>query len=126
MGRRNSLYFGLTLLMVFAFASNSGCKETEETVLGKITEQGRLMGDDGMLYNIEGDKALELKYGAGKKYEIKGTVKERFGNTTISVQDYKLIEIPMEKSFSPEEESKVQMPELPLSVEPGEKVKILE
>ncbi len=120
MRTRIFMYVCLVFIAVLMLAPNYGCKENEETVLGKITEKGSLMGDDGMLYTMEGEKALEVKHRIGKKYQIKGTVKERFGNTTIFVQEYKLIETPGEQAISPDESSNLYMPGFPLPAEQRE------
>ena len=56
--------------------------------------EGTFMAKDGQAFLIFGDKAQELNQNIGKQVEIKGTVQEKEGKSTISITEYKLIETP--------------------------------
>jgi hypothetical protein len=65
---------------------------TRVTVMGKISEKGDIVTDDGKEYVVaDEDMRKELMGLVNKKVKATGTVEEREGKTTINVVSYEVI-----------------------------------
>ena len=60
------------------------------TISGAVTEDGRIVADDGEAYIPSGSKATEVLSNVNKRIRIKGTVKEDSGKLIIDVHSYKM------------------------------------
>jgi len=59
------------------------------TITGEVNEQGLFQTVDGQTYRLEGKKAKELKDNPGERYQISGTLKEKDGKMSFSVNQYR-------------------------------------
>ncbi len=86
--------FLVTLIIsLTVFLSGIGLSDSEVSILGVINEDGQLVDDSGMAYDIaENDEGSEVMEMLGQKVTIKGTVMESEGTKIITVLSYKLIE----------------------------------
>lgn len=86
-----SLIMVLCALMVIASLTVPAfAKAKQVTITGTINEKGALVGDNGKTYAIaQNDKGKDLTMMAGKKVEVKGTVKTKNSHKTITVSSFK-------------------------------------
>jgi len=101
----------LSLFFVTILAASTMAGET--TLSGMILAEGTFMAKDGQAFMISGDKAQELNQNIGKQVEIKGTVQEKEGKSTISITEYKLIEAPAAKAEAPLSDAAEEKPAAP-------------
>lgn len=65
----------------------------EETITGKVSEQGNIVADDGEEFIVAAeDMRKELMGLVNKKIKATGAVEEREGEMVISVTSYEVIE----------------------------------
>lgn len=86
--------FLITLIIILTvFLSGVGLAESEVSILGVINEDGQLVDDSGMAYDIaENDEGSEIMEMVGQKVAVKGTVMHAEGTKIITVLSFKLME----------------------------------
>lgn len=110
----------LSLLLIIALTYTPACKKAEEkkaeeapapaleekraeeekpsqieevTIMGKVSEEGDVVADDGKEYVVaDEDMRRELMGLANKKVKVIGTVEESEGKVLIDVTSYEIIE----------------------------------
>ena len=84
---------GFLILCLTVFLSGIAVAGSEVSISGVISEDGQLVDDDGMAYDIadndEGNEVMEM---AGHKVAVKGTVMETEGTKIITISSFKIIE----------------------------------
>ena len=87
------IFLGILILSLTVFLSGIAVAGSEVSILGVINEDGQLVADDGMAYDIadseEGDEVMEM---VGSKVTVKGTVMEAEGTKIITISSFKIIE----------------------------------
>ena len=108
-----------SLLLVFS-ACKTEPKEESATITGKITSHGTIMEENGQEYLLAGDKAVEFAQNVGKKFELRGAVLEEGERRTITVEEYRMIDAPIELVPASRETLPAEEPlaEEPLAEEP--------
>ncbi|HIJ56212.1 MAG TPA: hypothetical protein HPQ03_08800 [Deltaproteobacteria bacterium] len=86
-------FVGIMGLVLVAFICSMAIAADEKTLTGKINEDGKLLTEDGKIYDLgETEKGLALAEMSGKNVSITGTVTEKEGTMAIDVVEYKVIE----------------------------------
>jgi hypothetical protein len=84
---------GFLILCLTVFLSGIAVAESPVSIAGVISEDGQLVDDNGMAYDIadndEGNEVMEM---VGQKVAVKGTVMETEGTKIITVTEFKLLE----------------------------------
>ena len=84
---------GFLILCLTVFLSGIAVAGSEVSISGVISEDGQLVDDDGMAYDIadndEGNEVMEM---VGHKVTVKGTVMEAEGTKIITISSFKIIE----------------------------------
>ena len=84
---------GFLILCLTVFLSGIAVAGSEVSISGVISEDGQLVDDDGMAYDIadndEGNEVMEM---VGHKVAVKGTVMETEGTKIITISSFKIIE----------------------------------
>ena len=84
---------GFLILCLTVFLSGIAVAGSEVSISGVISEDGQLIDDDGMAYDIadndEGNEVMEM---VGHKIAVKGTVMETEGTKIITISSFKIIE----------------------------------
>ena len=87
------IFLGILIIGLTVFLSGIAIAGAEVSISGVINEDGQLVDDDGMAYDIaeseEGDQIMEM---VGSKVSVKGTVMEAEGTKIITVTTFKIIE----------------------------------
>jgi len=87
------IFLGILIIGLTVFLSGIAIAGAEVSISGVINEDGQLVDDDGMAYDIaeseEGDQIMEM---VGSKVTVKGTVMEAEGTKIITVTTFKIIE----------------------------------
>lgn len=87
------ILLGILIIGLTVFLSGIAPAESEVSVSGVINEDGQLVDDDGMTYDIaENDEGNEIMEMVGQKITVKGTVMEAEGTKIITVSSFKIIE----------------------------------
>jgi hypothetical protein len=87
------IFLGILIIGLIVFISGIALAESEISVSGVINEDGQLVDDDGMAYDIaENDEGNEIMEMVGHKVTVKGTVMEAEGTKIITVSSFKIIE----------------------------------
>ncbi len=84
----------LPVLIVIAFVVLFLCLSgtaLSATITGKITSNGTVLVEDGKEYLLSGDRVSELNENVGRRMELKGTVMEEGGKSTIKVEEYRML-----------------------------------
>ena len=86
------IFLGILIIGLTVFFSGIAIAGAEVSISGVISEDGQLVDDDGMAYDIaeseEGDQIMEM---VGSKVTVKGTVMEAEGTKIITVTTFKII-----------------------------------
>mgnify|MGYP001822215326 FL=1 len=84
---------GFLILCLTVFLSGIAVAGSEVSISGVISEDGQLVDDDGIAYDIadndEGNEVMEM---VGHKVAVKGTVMETEGTKIITISSFKIIE----------------------------------
>ena len=84
---------GILIICLTFFLSGMAVAGSQTSISGVINEDGQLVDDDGMVYDIadsdEGEQIMEM---VGRKVTVKGTVMESEGTKIITVTDFNLLE----------------------------------
>ncbi len=87
------IFLGILIIGLTVFLSGIAIAGAEVSISGVINEDGQLVDDDGMAYDIaeseEGDQIMEM---VGSKVTVKGTVMEAEGTKIITISSFKIIE----------------------------------
>ena len=87
------IFLGILIMSLTVFISGIAVAGSEVSISGVINEDGQLVDDDGMFYDIaeneEGDQIMEM---VGRKVTVEGTVMEADGTKIITVSTFKIIE----------------------------------
>ena len=87
------IFLGILIIGLTVFLSGIAIAGAEVSISGVISEDGQLVDDDGMAYDIaeseEGDQIMEM---VGSKVTVKGTVMEAEGTRIITISSFKIIE----------------------------------
>ena len=87
------IFLGILILSLSVFLSGIAVAGSEVSISGVINEDGQLVGDDGMAYDIadneEGDEVMDM---VGSKVTVKGTVMEAEGTKIITISSFNIIE----------------------------------
>ena len=87
------IFLGILIIGLTVFLSGIAIAGAEVSISGVINEDGQLVDDDGMAYDIaeseEGDQIMEM---VGSKVTVKGTVMEAEETKIITVTTFKIIE----------------------------------
>jgi len=89
----SKIFLGILIIGLTVFLSGIAIAGAEVSISGVINEDGQLVDDDGMAYDIaeseEGDQIMEM---VGSKVTVKGTVMEAEGTKIITISSFKIIE----------------------------------
>ena len=87
------IFLGILIIGLAVILSGIAVAGPEVSISGVINEDGQLVDDDGMAYDIaeneEGDEVMEM---VGSKVTVKGTVMEAEGTKIITISSFKIIE----------------------------------
>ena len=87
------IFLGILIIGLSVILSGIAVAGPEVSISGVINEDGQLVDDDGMAYDIveneEGDEVMEM---VGSKVTVKGTVMEAEGTKIITISSFKIIE----------------------------------
>jgi hypothetical protein len=87
------VFLGILIIGLTVFLSGTAIAGAEVSISGVINEDGQLVDNDGMAYDIaeseEGDQVMEM---VGSKVTVKGTVMESEGTKIITISSFKVIE----------------------------------
>ena len=87
------IILGILIICLSVFISGNAVAGSEVNVSGVINEDGQLVDNDGMTYDIadneEGEEIMEM---VGRKVTVKGTVMESEGTKIITVTEFNLLE----------------------------------
>lgn len=87
------IFLGIVIIGLAVFLSGIAMAESEVTISGVVNDDGQLVDNDGMTYDIaENDEGAEVIEMVGQKVTVKGTVMEAEGTKIITVTEFKLIE----------------------------------
>ncbi len=87
------IFLGILIICLSVFISAIAVAGSQVSISGVINEDGQLVDDDGMAYDIadneEGEEVMEM---VGQKIAVKGTVMETEGTKIITVTEFNLLE----------------------------------
>ena len=87
------IFLGILIIGLTVFFSGIAIAGAEVSISGVISEDGQLVDNDGMTYDIadndEGNEVMEM---AGQKVAVRGTVMETEGTKIITISSFKIIE----------------------------------
>ena len=87
------IFLGILIICLSVFISGIAVAGSEVSVSGVINEDGQLVDDNGMAYDLadndEGNEVMEM---VGQKVAVKGTIMETEGTKIITISSFKIIE----------------------------------
>ena len=87
------IFLGILVIGLSVFLSGIAVAGSQVSISGVINEDGQLIDNDGMVYDIadneEGEQVIEM---VGRKVTVKGTVMESEGTKIITVTEFNLLE----------------------------------
>ncbi len=87
------IFLGVLIIGLTVFLSGIVVAGSEVSILGMINEDGQLVDNDGMAYDIaENDEGNEVMEMVGQKVTVKGTVMEADGTKMITITSFKIME----------------------------------
>ena len=88
-----TILLGILIVGLTVFLSGIAVAESEVSISGVVNEDGQLVDDGGMFYDIaENDEGNEVMEMVGQKVSVKGTVVEAEGTKIITISSFKVIE----------------------------------
>ena len=88
-----SIPLGILIIGLTVFLSGIAVAESEVSISGVINEDGQLVDDEGITYDIaENDEGNEVMEMAGRTVSVTGTVMEAEGTKIITITSFKIIE----------------------------------
>lgn len=83
------IFLGILIVGLTVFLSGIAVAGSEVSISGVINEDGQLVDDNGMAYDIaENDPGNEVMEMVGSKVTVKGTVMEAEGTKIITVSSF--------------------------------------
>ena len=83
------IFLGILIIGLTVFLSGIAVAGSEVSISGVINEDGQLVDDNGMAYDIaENDPGNEVMEMVGSKVTVKGTVMEAEGTKIITVSSF--------------------------------------
>jgi hypothetical protein len=87
------ILIGILIVSLTVFLSGIAVAGSEISVSGVINEDGQLVDDDGMAYDIaDNDEGGEVMDMVGSKVTVRGAVMEADGAKIITISSFKIIE----------------------------------
>ena len=87
------IFLGILIIGLTVFISGIAVAESEVSISGVVNEDGQLVDDAGMTYDIaENDEGNEVMEMVGQTVTLKGTVMEAEGTKIITITSFKIIE----------------------------------
>jgi hypothetical protein len=87
------IFLGILIIGLTVFISGIAVAESEVSISGVVNEDGQLVDDAGMTYDIaENDEGNEVMDMVGLKVNVQGTVMEAEGTKIITISSFKIIE----------------------------------
>lgn len=87
------IFLGVLIMGLIVFLSGIVVAGSEVSISGVINEDGQLMDESGMTYDIaDNDQGNEVMEKVGSKVTITGTVMEAEGTKVITVSSFEIIE----------------------------------
>lgn len=87
------IFLGVLIIGLTVFLSGIVVAGSEVSILGMINEDGQLVDNDGMAYDIaeseEGNEVMEM---VGQKVTVKGSVMEADGTKIITITSFEIME----------------------------------
>lgn len=87
------LFLGILIICLTVFLSGIAVAGSQVHVSGIINEDGQLVDDEGVAYDIadneEGEEIMDM---VGRKVTVKGTVMEAEGTKIITVTEFNMLE----------------------------------
>lgn len=87
------IFLGVLIIGLTVFLSGIVVAGPEVSILGMINEDGQLVDNDGMAYDIaeseEGNEVMEM---VGQKVTVKGSVMEADGTKIITITSFEIME----------------------------------
>lgn len=87
------VFLGILIIALSVFISGIAVAGSQVSISGVINEDGQLVDNDGMTYDIadneEGEEIMEM---IGQKITVKGSVMESEGTKIITVTEFKVLE----------------------------------
>lgn len=89
----NKIILGILIVGLTVFLSGIAVAGSEVSISGVINEDGQLVDDNGMAYDIaDNDPGNEVMEMVGSKVTVKGTVMEAEGTKIVTVLSFKAME----------------------------------
>ena len=84
---------GILIICLTFFLSGVAVAGSQTSISGVINEDGQLVDDDGMVYDIaESDEGEQIMEMVGRKVTVKGTVMETEGTKIITISSFEIEE----------------------------------
>jgi hypothetical protein len=87
------IFLVILIIVLTVFLSGIAVAGSAIRISGVINEDGQLVDDDGMTYDIaeneEGDEVMEM---IGRKVAVEGTVMEADGTKIITISSFTIVE----------------------------------
>jgi hypothetical protein len=86
------IFLGILIISLTVFLSGIAVAGSEVSISGVINEDGQLVDDSGMTYDIaDNDQCNEVMEMTGQKVTVKGTVMEAEGTKIITVSFFDVV-----------------------------------
>ena len=87
--KMKKIFLGILIVSLTVFLSGIAVAGSEVSISGVINEDGQLVDDSGMAYDIaDNDQGNEVMEMTGQKVTVKGTVMEAEGTKIITVSSF--------------------------------------
>lgn len=87
------IFIGISIISLTVFLSGIAMAGSEVSISGIINEDGQLVDDDGVTYDIsENDEGNEVMEMVGQKVTLNGTVVDADGTKLITISTFKILE----------------------------------
>jgi len=87
------IFGGILIIGLTVFLSGIAVAEPEVSISGVITDDGQLVDDEGVIYDIgENDGGNEVMELVGQKVTLKGTVVVADGTKIITISSFKIFD----------------------------------
>ena len=87
------IFLGILILVLTVLLSGISVAGSEVSISGVINEDGQLVDDAGMTYDIaENDEGNEVMEMVGRTVSVKGSVMEAEGTKIITITSFQIIE----------------------------------
>lgn len=87
------IFISISIISLTVFLSGIAITGSEVSISGIINEDGQLVDDDGVTYDIsENDEGNEVMEMVGQKMTLNGTVVEADGTKLITISTFKIME----------------------------------